>query len=95
MNPDLTVDAEDLSATTSAIDGTASRVRAAASSAPGPVPGPHWAAVDAAAVATEAAERALHTIATDLSDTKIKIKETLAGYESADARAATRLRSAR
>ncbi|WIM97175.1 hypothetical protein ACTOB_000677 [Actinoplanes oblitus] len=95
MNPDLDVTTEELRRAVSAVFGTASRVRAAAASAPPPVPGPRWAASDAADSAADAAGRRLLTAGSDLTAAGRRIETTIAAYEEADHRAATRLRTVR
>ncbi|GIF06168.1 hypothetical protein [Actinoplanes siamensis] len=95
MNPDIDVDIRQLHGTTSAVEGTAARVREAAASAPPPVPGPRWSSVDAAASAAGAAARSLRNLGAGLTDTADQIEHTIAEYAAADTRAATRLRAAR
>jgi hypothetical protein len=95
MNPDLEVDTDDLRRTASTLSGTAARVTDAASHAPAPTPSPRWATVDAATLAAEAARAQLAQLGLDLAETARQITEAAQAYESADARAATRLRQAR
>ncbi|AEV81738.1 hypothetical protein ACWT_0724 [Actinoplanes sp. SE50] len=95
MNPDLDVDTETLHRIADATEGTASRVREAASSAPHPVAGPQWATTGAATITSDTAARTLRQLGADLSDTASRIKTTITAYAAADTRAATRLRSTR
>jgi hypothetical protein len=95
MNPDLEVDTDDLRRTASALSGTAARVTGAAAPAPAPAPAPRWATVDAAVLAAEVARTQLAQLGADLAETARQITEAAEAYESADARAATRLRRAR
>jgi cell division septum initiation protein DivIVA len=95
MNPDLEVDTDDLRHAASALTGTADRVTAAPVQAPPAVPTPRWATSDASARAVDAARAQLARLGADLAGTARQIVETADAYEAADARAATRLRSAR
>ncbi len=95
MNPDLDVDTAALHDAATSLDATASRVREAVAPAPAPVPGPSWATTAASTSAAEAAGRRLRELGTDLSETAQQIKNTIAAYGDADARAATRLRATR
>jgi hypothetical protein len=95
MNPDLEVDTADLRRIASALSGTAARVAGAAVHAPAPTPTPRWASVDAAARAAETARAELARLGDELAETARQIGQAATAYEDADARAATRLRSAR
>jgi hypothetical protein len=95
MKSDLEVDTDALCRTASALSGTAARVTGAAAHSPSPTPAPRWATVDAALRAAESARDEIARLGADLAETARQITETAAAYESADARAAARLRPAR
>jgi hypothetical protein len=94
MDPDLEVDTDDLRRAAAALTGTASRVNGAAAQAPPAILSPRWATSDAAALAADAARAQLILLGADLAETASQITAAATAYEAADARAATRLRSA-
>ena len=95
MNPDLEVDADDLRRLASAVADTATRVTAGARQEPAVDSTPRWATADAAALAADAARGQLPVLGADIADTAHRITMAVAAYETADARAAVRLRLSR
>ncbi len=95
MNPELHVDTDELHRTAAATAATADRVRTAAAGQPVVAQVPRWAAVEAAVLAGDVAGQQLALIGADLTETARRIRAAAAGYERADARAATRLRLTR
>jgi hypothetical protein len=95
MHPDLEVDTDDLRHDAAAVAGTASRTTSGATQAPRADSVPRWAASEAAGLAADAARHQLALIGADVAETARRITTAAAGYELADARAATRLRLSR
>ena len=95
MNPELHVDTDELRHTAAATAAVADRVGTAAAGHPVVTQVPRWAAVEAAALAGDVAGQQLAQIGADLAGTARRIRAAAAGYELADARAATRLRLTR
>jgi len=95
MNPDLEVDTDDLRRISSAVSDTATQVTAGTRQEPTADSTPRWTTADAAALAADAARGQLAVLGADIADTSRRISAAAAAYETADARAAARLRLAR
>ncbi|MEV6601209.1 hypothetical protein AB0M36_30795 [Actinoplanes sp. NPDC051346] len=92
MTPDFEVDTEGVRAWAAALTTAGGQLR---SDPLPPVPGPHWSATDAGAVAAEAARRTLAAIADDLIIMGRSAEGVVRDYEAADDRVAARLRGVR
>ncbi|GGQ66309.1 hypothetical protein [Couchioplanes azureus] len=92
MRPDIEVDTEGVRAWAAALARTGGRLHA---DPPSPVPGPHWSATDAGTVAAAAARRVLAALADDIITTGREAVSAARDYETADDRAAARLRDLR
>ena len=95
MNPDLEVATEELRRSAATVADTAARVTGLAARAPVADPAPRWATTDAASLAAAAARRRLGLLGDDLGDAAGQVSAAAADYETADTRAAERLRQTR
>src|SRR3954451_20657740 len=93
MNHDLEIDAGGVRECASGIAGTGARVLDGVARVPATVPVPPWATGDAAARAADAARRRLTQEGDDIAEAARQIVAAVLDYESADERAADRIRS--
>jgi hypothetical protein len=95
MNQEFEIDAGGTRACASAMAATAARVTGGGTRTPVPVATPHWATSDAAALAADTARQRLTAVGAETAETARQIVAAVVDYETADDRAATRLRTTR
>jgi hypothetical protein len=95
MNPDLDIDTGGVRECAAGIAATGARVRDGAARAPVTIPVPRWSAGEAATVVAEAARQRLAQVGDEIAEAARQIVAAVLDYESADDRAADRLREVR